>query len=126
MEQRFANIDVMFTWPDKLFVMLYIGMLILFLVSAVTLPSENPIFFLLFIGTLILVTVLAMMFSNAWTTILTTDEMFSDAAEQLTFTDFFLRFFPYITFFTGILGALLFYARKSESFTGGGSLDGFE
>lgn len=112
-------------WGDKLFVMLFIVLLAAFLISSMTLEVQKPIFFLIFAGILIFTCVIAMWLSNAWTYVLQ-DDLISPAVQHLRFTDYFMRYLPVITFVTGIMGAVIFYGRKQQNFTGGGATDGIE
>lgn len=114
-------------WGDKLFVMLFMVLLIAYLISSMTLEVNQPLFFILFCFVLVITTILAMWLSNAWTYVLQ-DEILAAAATNLKFTDYFMRYLPIITFIIGICGAVIFYARgKTEFSTGsGGATDGIE
>ncbi len=118
------NTGFMF-WGDKVFVMLFIVLLISYLISSATLEVQKPIFLLLFFGVLILTTVLAMWLSNSWTYILQ-DPLLSAAAENLKFTDYFMQYLPIITFIIGICGAVIFYGRTTGFSKGGGETSGIE
>ena len=120
------NTGFMF-WGDKLFVMLFIVLLVAYLISSMTLEVQQPLFFVLFCFVLVLTTVLAMWLSNSWTYILQ-DEMLASAATNLKFTDYFMRYLPIITFVIGICGAVIFYARGQTEFTtgAGGQTGGIE
>lgn len=120
------NTGFMF-WGDKLFVMLFIVLLIAYLISSMTLEVQQPLFFVLFAFVLVLTTVLAMWLSNSWTYILQ-DDLLSAAATNLKFTDYFMRYLPIITFVIGICGAVIFYARGQTEFTtgAGGQTGGIE
>lgn len=120
------NTGFMF-WGDKLFVMLFIVLLIAYLISSMTLEVQQPLFFVLFAFVLILTTVLAMWLSNAWTYILQ-DPLLAAAATNLKFTDYFMTYLPIITFIIGICGAVIFYARGQTEFTtgAGGQTGGIE
>lgn len=115
-----TKITPMFSWGDKLFVMLFIALLISYLISAVTLPTEKPIFLLIFLGLLIVTTLLAMALANAWNFIENLAIVSSEAAD-LTFIDFFMKFFPIITFIVGLAGAVIFYGRTQPM----GATDGY-
>lgn len=126
-KDQVAEIDLVYM-SDKLFVILFVVLLVAYLISAATIPVEEPIYFLLFLAMLIIFTLLSMVLSNAWVYITTQPDLIS-AAANLTFTDFFLRFFPFVVFITGISGSLIFYGRKyigTPGFSGGGSSDKFE
>ena len=112
-------------WADKLFVIFFIILLSGYLISSVTLPADSPVFLLIFFGILIVFTAIAMIFTNAWEFLLEYGIFFT-AAQDLTFMDFFMTNFPVINFFTGIIGAVIFYGRKKFSGGGGGNIDGIE
>lgn len=113
-------------WGDKLFVLLYIVLLVSYLISSVTTEVQRPVYFLLFAGLLVFTCILAMWLSNAWTYIMQ-DATISAAAQNLKFTDYFMRYLPIITFVTAVMGAVIFYGRKQTSFTsGGGETSGIE
>lgn len=119
------NTGFMF-WGDKIFTMFFIVLLIAYLISSSTLEVQRPIMLLLFFGFLVLVTFIAMWLSNSWTYVLQ-DPRLAAAATHLKFTDYFMRYLPYITFITGIAGAVIFYGRKTTSFSeGGGETSGIE
>lgn len=119
------NTGFMF-WGDKIFTMFFIVLLIAYIVSSSTLEVQRPIMLLLFFGFLVIVTILAMWLSNSWTYILQ-DPRLAASVVNLKFTDYFMRYLPYITFVTGIIGAVIFYGRKTTSFsTGGGETSGIE
>lgn len=120
------NTGFMF-WGDKVFVMLFIVLLISYLISSATLEVQRPIFLLIFFGILILTTVIAMWLSNAWTFILQ-DPLLSTASQHLHFTDYFMQYLPIITFVIGICGAVIFYGRRTTSFSrgSGGETSGIE
>ena len=107
-------------WADKLFVTFFIVLLISYLISATTTPAEQPIWFFLFLGFLIFVSVIAMYLSNSWSYIIQNPN-FIDAVGELPFTTYFMRYLPFITFFIGIGGALLFFLRRQNTdFNAGG------
>lgn len=125
-DQIVDNTGFMF-WGDKLFVMLFVVLLVSYLISSATLEVQRPIMLLLFFGMLVLTTVLAMWLSNSWTYVLQ-DPLLSAAVENLKFTDYFMRYLPFITFIIGIGGAVIFYGRKTTSFSegSGGQTSGIE
>lgn len=119
------NTGFMF-WGDKIFIMLFVVLLISYIISSSTLEVQRPIMLLLFFGILILTTFIAMWLSNSWTYVLQ-DPLLKAASENLKFTDYFMRYFPFIVFIVGIAGAVIFYGRKTTSFsTGGGETSGIE
>lgn len=99
-----------FTWGDYLFVYMFVAMLISYLITASSIPARNPFFFLIFMGLLIIVTIVAMIFSNAWEYLIQNPD-FVSAALAFPFTDFFMRYYPIFVFFIGVTGALIFYGR---------------
>ena len=117
---------------DKIFIITFVLFLIGYIfVSAMT-PTENNLFFLVSIFLLIILTILSMILSNAWK-YLTENPVLSDAALQLSFTNFFMRYFPIITFLVGIIGLIIYYSRSkgsdsigSSSNSGGGDSFDFE
>ena len=121
-----ANTGFMF-WGDKLFVMLFMVLLVAYIISSMTLEINQPLFFLLFCFVLVLTTILSMWLSNAWTYVLQ-DPLLAEAATNLKFTDYFMRYLPIITFIIGICGAVIFYARGKTEFTrgAGGRIGGIE
>ncbi len=119
------NTGFMF-WGDKIFVMLFVVLLLAYLISSMTLPVQRPIFLLLFFFMLIFTTILAMWLSNSWTYILQ-DPLLAQAATHLKFTDHFMKNLPIITFVIGVMGAAIFYGRQQTSFSsGGGQTSGIE
>lgn len=107
-------------WGDKLFVMLFIVLLLTYIISSMTIEVNQPIFLFLFMGILVFVCFLAMWLSNSWEWIMQ-DADIALAAKDLKFTDHFMRNLPIITFIIGIMGAVLFYGRKAADFSSGGS-----
>lgn len=120
-KEKALSVSYIFDWGDKLFVLLFIVLLVSYLISAVTIPVDRPIYIIFFIFVLIIVTILSMVLSNAWTYALSNTPL-SAVSGDLKFTDFFMRYFPIITFFTGIAGAVLFYGRRTTS-TGSANIE---
>lgn len=113
-------------WSDKVFVMIFIVLLVGYLISSVTLPADRPIFLLIFFFVLLFTTIIAMGLSNLWE-VFVQDPNLIGALGELPFTDYFMKFLPVIVFFTGLIGAVLFYARNQTSESvGGGNARGFE
>jgi glucan phosphoethanolaminetransferase (alkaline phosphatase superfamily) len=107
-------------WGDKLFVFTFVAMLIAFLISSVTIPTDAPEYLFVFAIILILTSVMAMVMSNTWAYMIEQPN-FVSAALELPFTNYFIKYYPIYTFLTGILGAGLFYGRKKFDGGGGGS-----
>ena len=113
-------------WSDKLFVMIFIVLLVGYLITSVTLPVDRPIFLILFFFLLLFTTIVAMGLSNLWE-VFVNDPNLVAALGELPFTDYFMKYLPIIVFFTGIIGAVLFYTRGKQSDTiGGGNPRGFD
>ena len=124
-KQKIDDLTTYMLWSDTLFIWFFIAILISYLISASVSPVDRPVFILIFLGMLIFVTMLAMIFSNAWNT-MTSIDVLSGALEDLTFTDWVMRFFPVITFVIGIIGGIIFYSRGSKGaggFASGGGED---
>lgn len=117
------NLSWLVNWNDKIFVLIFIVLMVSYLISSVTVPVDRPIFYIIFVFVLILFTTLAMFISNTWQYIISQPD-FINAASQLSFTDWIMNYFPYVVFFIGISGGLLFYIRSRTQSTGG--VDGFE
>jgi hypothetical protein len=109
-------------WADKIFVFSFVMLLGAYLISSVTIPVDNSVNFLIFAVFLLLVTLLSMVMANTWSYFANFD-ILSAATADLPFTDFFLRFYPFLAFFTGVAGALLFYARSKSEMGGGASFE---
>jgi hypothetical protein len=122
-KQNIDNLSYIFDWGDKVFVMLFIALLISYLISSVTLPAEKPIFFLIFIGVLIITCILAMGISNMWD-VLGNIDILQEEAATMTFTNWFMGLLPFITLFVGIAGGIIFYS-KPKTDDAGGSIEGF-
>jgi len=60
--------------------------------------------------------------SNAWTYIIQ-DPNFIAAAAYLPFTTWFLTYLPIISFFTGLIGGIIFYGRKRSAANVGNSFN---
>jgi len=116
------SLSVYMSWPDKLFVVLFMVLMISYLISSVTLPVDRPIYLFIVIVLLFIVTAIAMVLSNSWLYIIENPTL-SEAAQDMTVTTFLLRFFPIITFFILIIGAALFFTRKKSSVVSGGNID---
>lgn len=123
-DQIVNNTGFMF-WGDKIFVMLFVVLIISYIITSATLEVQRPIYLLLFFGMLVFTTLLAMWLSNSWVYILQ-EPTLAAAAQNLKFTDYFMRYLPFITFIAGIMGAVIFYGRKTTSFTQGGETSGIE
>jgi hypothetical protein len=125
-KDKINNLDFITSWADKLFVISFIVMLLIYIGTASLATTDNPIIVFLLLGLNVLVTIISMVLSNAWTWIIGNTN-FSNAAQYLDVTGFFMRYFPIITFFVGFLGIIIFYARKKISFqTTSGGFNDFE
>ena len=105
-KQQISDLGSFILWGDKLFTYLIITLVVGFLITSFTLPAENSWIIILYFGILSLLTFIAMFISNTWT------------LANLTFTDFVMRTFPYIVFFVGVTGGLIFYMRARDSSAG--------
>lgn len=109
---------------DKLFVTLYVALLIGFIISASTLPATEILSIFVYIIFLIAVTVIAMLLTNTMDFI-ATETVLSASTGEVPIMLNILKFLPYSTFFIGVLGAVIFYSRQNGQ--GGGSIEqGFE
>lgn len=100
-------------WGDKLFITIFVGLFIAYLISSVSLPADKSIMLFMYIIYLIFISIFAMVISNGWEFI-TQNPNFVTAAQSLKFTDFFLKYLPIITFFIGIIGGVLFHAKNKD------------
>lgn len=125
-KEKVDDLSAYILWSDKIFVLLFVIMLLAYIITSVTLPPDQPVFLVFFLFVLVLTTVLAMVLSNMWAVFIE-DPFLSSAVDNLAFTDYFMRLLPIITFLVGLVGAILFYSRggSSESI-GGGDPRGFE
>jgi uncharacterized membrane protein len=113
-------------WGDKLFAFLFVAMLIAYIISSVTIPTDAPEYLFVFIIFLILVSVLCMIFSNTWAYMIEQPN-FVEAAVELPFTNYVMNYYPIFAFIIGVLGAGLFFARRKtgdNSFAFGGGNGG--
>lgn len=124
-KEKINDFSSTMAWGDKLFIIFFLILMAGYMISSVTLPADKPIYFLIFFVMLVFITILAMILSNAWAYI-STNPNFLEAAADLEFTDFFMKYFPIFTFLVGIIGAVLFYTRRQSGFNGGGAVDGFQ
>jgi len=109
---------------DKLFVTLYIALLIGFIISASTLPSTDVLSVFVYIMFLIAITVVAMLLTNTMD-VITGETVLSTVTSQTPIMLNIIKFLPYSTFFVGLLGAIIFYSRQNGQ--GGGNIEqGFE
>jgi len=110
-------------WADKIFVTLFIVLLIGYIVTSATLPVSQEVWLLFFIGFLIMATFFAMILSNTWAFMILQPDLVS-ALSELKAIDYVMSYFPAIVLLIGVIGAVIFYTRKSTG-SGGGSA-GFE
>ena len=109
---------------DIVFVVFLVFLLIDYIITSFTLPTQNAWYFLLFVGVLFVVTFIGMIISNSWTYILS-DPFFSGVESSVPVTDYVLRHFPVFVFLIGVVGGVIFYSRSKEDFgsVGGGLSD---
>lgn len=119
-KESISSLGVYVNWADKLFTFVIITLLIGLLITSFTLPTESYWLLIAYFGVLILITIIAMFLSNTWTVLVNNPALISSLS-SLSFTDFVMRTFPYIVFFTGVLAGLIFYlrARNTQAVTGG-------
>ena len=113
-------------WGDTLFVFMFIALLISFLISATTIPTDSPEYLFVFMIILIMTCVMAMIMSNTWAYMIAQPD-FITAATELPFTTYFIKYYPIFTFLIGVIGAAIFYGRRnkeSSSFGGQGGIGG--
>lgn len=117
-------------WGDRIFTLFFIALLIGFMVTSFTASTDNAVYIALYLFFLVLVSVVAMFLSNGWHYLINQPNLIA-AASELAFTNWFMSYLPVITFFMGLIGGIIFYARKKNSpssrgfnvdFDGGGSL----
>ena len=120
-KQKIDDYTNKFIWADKVFMVFYVMLLIGYIISALVTPTENPIFLIAFLILLIVATIVSMFLSNAWTWII--GAPLSSISQHFGYTNFFMKNLPLITFFTGVIGAVVFYGRKR---TGGLNAGSFE
>ena len=113
-------------WADDLFAFSYFLMIITFLITAKTSNKAEPEFIIIFIGLLIVITVFCMIISNTWQ-FFSEQTALSSAVSSVPYTNFIMSYFPIITLIVSVLGALLFYGRKDDpgSFGGSGGVEGY-
>lgn len=116
-KQQISDLGSFILWGDKLFTYLIITLVVGFLITSFTLPAENSWIIILYFGILALLTFIAMFISNTWTVLINDPSLVTTLA-NLTFTDFVMRTFPYIVFFVGVTGGLIFYMRARDSSAG--------
>lgn len=119
------NVDKAFNfvdWFDRIIVLIMLALYVSYLISAVSISTEEPVYFLIFVFFLGLGTIFAMISSNVWV-FMSDLSIFSDVVGLLSLTDFVLRFLPFISLIVGIIGAVLFYARRDGVRRGAGGVN---
>lgn len=124
-KQKVDELGAKMLWADKIFILLFTVLLVSFIISSVTLPVERPIYLLIFYVILVIVTIVAMGLSNSWAYVMQHPDV-ATAAQDMPAINNFMRFMPFIVFFIGIIGSVLFYARKERNFGTQGPGDAFE
>lgn len=104
-------------WGDNIFVLFFIALLIGFMVTSFSISTDKTIYIALYLVFLIFTSIIAMIVSNGWSYLIANPNLAAAAAE-LPFTTWFLTYLPIITFFMGLIGGVIFYARKRENPTG--------
>jgi|AntAceMinimDraft_17_1070374.scaffolds.fasta_scaffold01601_2 hypothetical protein len=121
-KQQIDDLTSMIDWSDKLFMGFLIVLIIGYLISAATIPTDEPITFILFMFFLLISIFLSMVLSNVWVTISNQASLLTSLGD-LPLTNYVLTFYPTIIFFVGVIGALIFFTRRKNS---GGSTGGFD
>lgn len=122
-KQDISELTLFVSWGDELFMWLFIALLISYMISAATIPPSQPVYFLLFMAFLAVIVLTTMILSNAWVVISNQPE-FVTAVGTLPITNYILTYFPTITFFVGLIGAVIFFTRKSSDSIANGGLGG--
>jgi len=122
-KDRINSLDSYIGWTPKLFVTLFIVLMIGYIITSATLPVSNEVYLLVFIGFLILITFVAMLLSNTWEFMIQQPNMIAELT-NLKAIDYVMNYFPVITFLTGVIGAVIFYTRKATGMGGGSNLGG--
>lgn len=119
-KEQISDLGTYVGWADDLFSFLIVVLIVGLLVTSFTLPAESYWILIVYFMLLLLFTVIAMFLSNSWTVLVNQPSLIA-SLDSLPFTDFVLRTFPYIVFFTGLLSGLIFYlrARNDSGVTGG-------
>jgi len=109
-------------WADKLFILVFIALLVGYMVTSFTLSSDKTVYIVFFFLFLILSSIVAMILSNGWAYLINNVNLIA-AAGELPFTTWFLTYLPVITFFMGLIGGVIFYARKQTAAPSGNSFN---
>jgi len=105
--------DVML-WSDKIFIMFFVALIIGFMVTSFTISTDNTIYIILYFIFLVFISLFSMVISNGWHYLINNPN-FIDAAAELSFTNYVFKYMPIIVFMMGLIGGVLFYARKKKS-----------
>ena len=120
-KQTIDDLGSKIAWGNKIFAYLLMALLIGFLVTSFTLPARSTWFFVLYAGFLVIVLIISMFLSNAWTVIMQQPDLIVYLS-SLGFIDIVMRSYPFIIFFIGLVGGLIFYIRTKDegnNFVGG-------
>lgn len=124
---QIAELGSKMLWGDKLFAFFFVAMLLAYIISSVTIPTDSPEYLFIFIVILIITSIMCMVLSNTWAFMIEQPNFIASATE-LTFTNHILSYYPIYAFLIGVLGGGLFYARRKSgdnSFSfGGGNIGG--
>jgi len=112
-KQQIADLGGYISWADKLFSFAIVTLIIGLFITSFTLPAENYWLLIVYFGVLLVITIVAMFVSNTWTVLINQPELIGTIGE-LQFTDFVMRTFPYIVFFSGLVSGLIFYLRARQ------------
>lgn len=106
-------------WGDRIFLLFFIALLIGFMVTSFSLSTDKTIYIVLYFIMLVFISVVSMIVSNGWS-YLVENPNFIEAAADMPFTTWFFTYLPVVIFFIGLIGGVIFYARKQSSPTGNG------
>lgn len=116
-KDQIDDLGVFMGWGDRIFVLFFIAILIGFMVTSFTISTDNTIYIALYFVFLVFASIIAMIVSNGWGYLIENPNL-AAAAADLPFTTWFLTYLPVITFFMGLIGGVIFYARRKANPTG--------
>jgi hypothetical protein len=84
------------------------------MVTSFSLSTDNTIYIILYYIFLVFISLFAMVISNGWSYLISNPN-FIEAASYLSFTNYVFKYMPIIVFMMGLIGGVLFYARKKKN-----------
>lgn len=117
-KDKIDDLSSFMNWGDKFFILIFVAMFLGFIITSFTLPTNQSVFFMIYMMFLVFISILAMILSNSWH-YLVNNINFIEAAASLPFTDWFMNYQPIVVFVTGLVGGIIFYARKNTNPIGG-------